>query len=278
MAHLHQCQHHGCGDAQQSGAIGSQVWLGGHRRDQRRQQGQRQQAEQRHKPHGEPPVAVGQPAPQQRTQHERNHDQEVPLAQGAGHLLRPAAVAHRCEGGSQHSPQGNSCQGATQQKHLRPRRGQGDQIASDRQEQRSGQDVPPSEAVAEKAEHQHGCRLGESADARRQGQRGTLHPQGTARLHQGDVGYAWIDHLQAGQYPQLGDCERAAVALHTPSEVAPFTSPPAWASEGAPHWRGGSAPTFLDAAATTPRVRWASSPHRAGRRNHPPAPAPADAP
>jgi hypothetical protein len=44
-------------------------------------------------------------------------------------------------------------------------------------------------------------RLGESGKACRQGQHGTLHPQGTARDHRADVGYGGVNHRKAGPTP-----------------------------------------------------------------------------
>ncbi len=79
------------------------------------------------------------------------------------------------------------------------------------------------------------------------------------------------------QHPQADDGERAAVALHGPSDAVLFTSPPAWARLGDLPRRGESAPTDPAAAATTAMDRWAPPPNQAGRRKHPAAPAPADA-
>ena len=83
-------------------------------------------------------------------------------------------------------------------------RRQGEAIAGYGQKQGGRQHLPAFQAIAEKAHQEHGGRLSQGGDAGRQSQCWALHRQGLACLHQGGVGHARVDQLQAGQNPEVG--------------------------------------------------------------------------
>ncbi len=131
-----------------------------------------------------------------------------PEAQGGAQTSGWGHEAHAGEGAGQHRAKRDASEGPAEQKHTRIRCKHRGQVADQGQEQRGRQHPPTAEAIAEKAHHQNRCGLGQGRDTRPQRQGGAMHLQGIAGFHQGDVGDAGVDQLQAREHAQIGHGER----------------------------------------------------------------------